>query len=316
MAIDARENINAQIMLARSLGGDIGGALGYRERERKRRERMRERMQLAQIQILGDPNLTPAEQRQAMLITSNLLQEGIGEDITDEMLQKTLGLGSYYESPLEKEYRQASIDAKKAQTKRWQSGLGFGSGTGAAGGGNLFGLRKYWTDERKKAVDAAYEKYDDMEKAYADPEVKLIQKRINDIDNQLRPQEERRSYAGLDIKRLEKLDQELSEGMASPPAPVPPQEDTRESLTTAEELIDRDALMQGAFGQLGIAGPPASAQTKFPIPTPSLEKRSTAAKPKTKEEFLATVARLKASPETIGRARTYYEKWVGEFKWQ
>lgn len=302
MAIDARENINAQIMLARSLGGDIGSAFGYRERERKRRERMRERMQFAQIQILNDPNLTTAERRQAMLMTSDLLQSGIGEDVEGEMLQKTLGLGRYYESPLDTKYKQASIDAKKAQTKRWEGGLGFGSttGTGGAGQGNLFGLRKYWTDVLDKTVDRTAERLDnDMEAVYKDPKVMLIQKRIDDIDNQLRPHEEGRPYAGLDIKKLERLDSEIGPALQQPEqTPVPPA-GAAETLPTAEELI----------------GPPASAQTNFPIPTPSLEKRSSAAKPKTKEEFLATVARLKASPETAERARTYYDKWVGEFKW-
>jgi hypothetical protein len=131
MAIDARENINAQIMLARSLGGDIGSALGYHQRKKRR-----ERMELALIQIVGDANLNASQKRQALLMTSDLLESGIGE----EALHAELEIGRYYQSPLDTEYKQARIDATKALTKS------------RTGDGNLLSQLKYWQDSLDKAT--------------------------------------------------------------------------------------------------------------------------------------------------------------------
>jgi len=307
---DFTENASEQMEMARRLGESIGAVLGNEFRERRRKT-----IQTHMVALLSQG---AGEGRDGNKMRLELLQipKIMDTQFGQELIQAQIGI-----DPLDTEYKQAQIEASKARTdyyNRRQGGFGgLGSGVGAAGQGNLLAIRKYWTDELKKAVDVAANKHpNDMEAAYKDPTVVRIQKRIDGIDRQMVPMEEGRPYAGLDINKLEKLDHELSEGM-QPPPPT----DSKDAFPTAEELIgppisaQRDVTMQGAFGKPGLVGPPASAQTSFPV-TPSLEKRSSPARPKTKEEFLATVARLKASPDMAEKARAYYEKWIGEFKWR
>ena len=260
----------------------------------------RQRMEKEIVRVSALPGLTPAQRREMVIKSGVELRSQLGQEI----IQAQMGVGRHYESPLDIEYRKAQIDASKARTEYYRSRQG------GVGQSNLLSVRKYWTDELKKAVDVAADRHDnDMEAAYKDPTVTRIEKRIREIENQLNPPQ-------VDPDWLQS--EGFQEGdFRQPPAPA----QTKESFPTAEELIgpptdeQRDLTMQGAFGRPGLVGPPASAQTSFPV-TPGLEKRSTPPRPKTKKEFLATVARLKASPETIERARTYYDKWVGRFKWQ
>ena len=294
---DFTENASEQMEMARRLGESIGAVLGNEFRER-RRKTIQTHMVALLSQGAGE-GWDGNRMRLELLQIPKIMDTQLGQ----ELIQAQIGI-----DPLDTEYKQARIDATKAQTQSRLAGLGgFGGGrglgVGAAGQGNLLTQLKYYQDGLNKAITGSTA--DESEK---DPQVRWFQARIKELQLQINPPQ-------VDLDWLQS--EGVREGEFQEPAPAT----TRESLTTAEELIAppagarRDLTMQGAFGKPGLVGPPASAQTSFPV-TPSLEKRSSPAKPKSKEEFLATVARLKASPDTAEKARAYYDKWIGKFKWQ
>jgi len=255
---DFTENASEQMEMARRLGESIGAVLGNEFRERRRKT-----IQTHMVALLSQG---AGEGRDGNKMRLELLQipKIMDTQFGQELIQAQIGI-----DPLDTEYKQAQIEASKARTdyyNRRQGGFGgLGSGVGAAGQGNLLAIRKYWTDELKKAVDVAAEKHkNDMEAAYNDPNVKYIENRIREIQNQLNPPQ-------VDQDWLQS--QSFQEGeFQQPPAPA----QVKDSLPTTEELI----------------GPPATAQTNFPIPTPSLEKRSSPSRSKTQKDFEPYMAKL------------------------
>ena len=326
MAIDARDNLGAQIMMARGLGSDIGGAIGgYRRYKREERDRQHRDLLVVSINQMyaADPNMTAEQALDNLDRAIENYDAQAAQEIANEIANE-----------------KADREYKAARAKYYNQGR-----TGAAGSTSS-DMTRYRALKTQR--DQLQERWDMAEEA----EAEVLSSQIRQLDMQmdaitkgyLPPQVTGEDFDKIDITKLpaaaETISPQASEVPVTPAAiraqagpPVPPgfdkskpsarvtgedfdKIDIRQLPAASEQVTQQPTKTQAEADaaiakELTPAAPPKAVGAAGPPIPPGFGNKESEFEPPSQEAFEQMVQRIAKTDRDA--AKSYYNRWASKF---